>query len=131
MSSWTIGSSLPQLPPKEAFHSTLLDMHISDEDYIHAQKVWKAFDCKRLGDYHNLFSCADVLLLADVFETFRKTSLRQYGLDPAHYYTGPGLSWDVLLKKTDIQLELLRVMTLKNPQVTSCTWMITTCMAGQ
>ena len=45
--------------------------------------------------------------LADVFETFRKTCLRQYGLYPAHYYTSPGLSWDALLKKTGVELELL------------------------
>ena len=38
---------------------------------------------------------------------FRKTCLRQYGLDPAHYYTSPGLSWDALLKKTGVELELL------------------------
>ena len=48
-----------------------------------------------------------MLLLADVFETFRKTCLKQYGLDPAHYYTSPGLSWDALLKKTGVELELL------------------------
>ena len=45
--------------------------------------------------------------LADVFETFRKTCFRQYGLDPAHYYTSQGLSWDALLKKTGVELELL------------------------
>ena len=41
------------------------------------------------------------------FETFRKTCLKQYGLDPAHYYTRPGLSWDALLKKTGVELQLL------------------------
>jgi hypothetical protein len=49
----------------------------------------------------------DVLLLADVFETFRNTSMKHYGLDPAHYYTAPGMSWDALLKKTKVSLELL------------------------
>jgi len=48
-----------------------------------------------------------VLLLADVFETFRNTSLKHYGLDPAHYFSAPGMSWDTLLKKTKVQLELL------------------------
>ena len=66
-----------------------------------------AFSCRDLGDYHDLYLRTDVLLLADVFETFRKTCLSQYGLDPAHYYTSPGLSWDALLKKTGIELELL------------------------
>jgi hypothetical protein len=42
-----------------------------------------------------------------VFENFRTTCQRQYGLDPAHDYTSPGLSWDTLLKKTGVELELL------------------------
>jgi len=49
----------------------------------------------------------DVVLLADVFENFRKVCMGRYGLDPAHYYTAPGLSWDALLKKTGLELELL------------------------
>ena len=97
----------PKLPPKEAFYSRLSDTHISDEDYIHAQKVWAAFGCKTLGDYSGLFCRTDVLLLTDVFETFQKICLRQYGLDPAHYYTSPSLSRDALLKNTGVELELL------------------------
>ena len=42
-----------------------------------------------------------------MFENFRKTCLKQYGLDPVHYYTSPGLSWDALLKHSNICLELL------------------------
>ena len=80
-------------------------MHISDDDYTHAQKVWATLGCKTLGDYSDLYCRTDMLLLADVFETFRKMRLRQYGLDPAHYYTS--LSWDALLKKTGVELELL------------------------
>ena len=97
----------PKLPPKEVFYSKLSDAHISDEDYAHAQKVWETFGCKTLGDYSDLYCRIDVLLLADVFETFRRTCQEQYGLDPAHYYTSPGLSWDALLKKTGVELELL------------------------
>ena len=71
----------PKLPQKEAFYSKFSDAHISDEDYTHAQKVWATFGCKTLGDYSDLYCRTDVLLLADVFETFRKMCLRQYGLD--------------------------------------------------
>ena len=41
------------------------------------------------------------------FKTFRKTCMRQYRLDPAHYYSSPGLSWDALLETTGVELELL------------------------
>ena len=95
-----------QLLPKEAFYSKLSDEHISDSGYGHAQRVWETFECKTLGNYTDLYCRTDVLLLADVFETFRKTSQKQYGLDPAHYYTSPGLTWDALLKKTKVELEL-------------------------
>ena len=70
----------PKLPPKEVFYSKLCDAHISDDDYTHAQKVWATFGCKTLGDYSDLYCRTDVQLLADVFETFWKMCLRQYGL---------------------------------------------------
>ena len=96
-----------QLPPKEDFYSKLTGANISDSDYTHAQRVWETFGCQTLGNYTDLYCRTDVLLLADVFENFRKTSQKQYGLDPANYYTSPGLTWDALLKKTGIELELL------------------------
>ena len=95
------------LPPKEAFYSRLNDGGISDEDYTHAQNVWKTFKMKYFKDYHELYNKVDVILLADVFENFRNNSLTNYGLDPAHYYTVPGLAWDAALKVTDVSLELL------------------------
>ena len=87
-----------QLPPKDEFYSKLNDEDISDEDYQHAIKVWNKFGCKTIKDYHDLYLKSDVLLLADVFEKFRSTCLKHYNLDPAHYYTSPGLAWDACLK---------------------------------
>ena len=95
------------LPPKEAFYSRLNDGGISDEDYAHAQNVWKTFKMKYFKDYHELYNKVDVLLLADVFENFRNICVTNYELDPAHYYTAPGLAWDAALKVTDVSLELL------------------------
>ena len=60
-----------------------------------------------MGEYHNLYLKSDVLLLADVSESFRKTCLQYYKLDPCHYFTSPGLSWDAMLKMTNIKLELM------------------------
>ena len=96
-----------KLPPKEAFYSKLNNEDISDEDYAHAQKVWRMFKMERFQDYHNLYNKTDVLLLADVFESFRNICIKNYKLDPAHYYTAPGLAWDACLKMTDVKLELL------------------------
>ena len=97
-----------KLPSKEAFYSKLYDEEISDEDYQHAIKVWNTFNCQTLQDYHDLYLTTDVLLLADVFENFRKTCLHHYKLDPCHYYTAPGLAWDACLKETKQELELLK-----------------------
>ena len=93
-----------QLPLKEAFNSKLEDENITDEDYAHAQKVWKTFEMKNLEDYHNLYNRVDVLLLSDVFENFRNICCKHYNLDPAHYFT---LAWDAALKVTEVELELL------------------------
>ena len=96
-----------ELPPKSAFYSKLNDSDISDEDYTHAKTVWTEFRCKTLREYHDLYNQSDVLLLADVFENFRDVCCENYGLDPAWYYTSPGLAWDAALKLTGVELELL------------------------
>ena len=96
-----------KLPPKEAFYSRLTGEGISDEDLKHVEKVWKVFGMKTLQDYHDLYNVTDVLLLADVFENFRNVCMENYKLDPAHYFTAPGLAWDACLKITDVELELL------------------------
>ena len=97
-----------KLPPQEQFYSELNHSHISDEDYEHARKVWNLFQMKTMRDYHDLYLKTDVLLLADVFENFRDVCIENYKLDPAWYYIAPGLAWDACLKKTEVNLELLK-----------------------
>ena len=96
-----------ELPPKSAFYSKLNDTDITDEDYKHAEAVWKEFRCKTLREYLDLYNKSDVLILADVFENFRDLCINNYKLDPAWYYTSPGLAWDAALRKTGVELELL------------------------
>jgi len=80
---------------------------VTDEDYNHAKTAWREFDMKTLSDYLELYNITDILLLADVFENFRDVCLEHYKLDPAWYYTAPGLSWDAMMKTTKIKHELL------------------------
>lgn len=97
------------LPGISHFFSKLTNSGIGIEEYEHAQKVWDMYvGGGTLGDYSDIYLKTDVLLLADVFESFRETCIKAYGgLDPAHYYTSPGLSWDAMLKHTNINLHLL------------------------
>ena len=97
----------PHLPTKGDFYSILTDESITDEQYKHAKDVWNTFNLKSMGEYHDLYLKSDILLLDDVFENSGKTCLQYYKLDPCHYFTSPGLSWDSLLKMTDIKLELM------------------------
>ena len=92
-----------QLSFKEAFYSKLNMSDISDEDYEHAQKVWKGFDMKNLGEYHDLYLKADVLLLSNLFESFRNECLNYHRLNQAHFYTTPGLALLAALKKTGVK----------------------------
>ena len=96
-----------ELPTKDQFYSILNDEHITDDEYINAKEVWDTFYVKTMGDYHDLYLVSDVLLLTDVFENFRKTCMQYYKLDPCHYFTSPGPSWDAMLKMTNIKLELM------------------------
>ena len=96
-----------QLPPIEAFYSNFNMSNVSEGDYEHVQRVWKEFRIRSLGEYHDLYLRTDVILLANVFEAFRDTCLEHYSLNPAHFYTSPGLAWKACLKKPGIRLELL------------------------
>ena len=84
------------LPPKDAFYNRLKG--ISDQENEHARQVWNIMEKKTLGCYHDTYLKSDLLLLADVFETFWNTCLKKHKLDPAHFYTAPGLAWQALLK---------------------------------
>lgn len=96
------------LPKQKDFYNQLTMHHISDEDYQHAQNIWNAFEIKNLGEYSDLYLKTDVLLLADIFENFRDITMKTHKLDPCQYYTLPGLSWDSMLRYTEVRLELLQ-----------------------
>ena len=96
-----------RLPLREQFFNDLEQENISEEDYAHACKVWESFHCWILGDYHDVYLKSDLLILADIFENFRRFCLLNYELDAAHYLSGPQLAYDALFKLTRVELDLL------------------------
>ena len=96
-----------QLPSKEQFYSRLTEEGITNDDYTKAKQIWKHFDIKNMGEYHDLHLKTHVLLLTDVFENFRDMCLSYYGLDPVYYYTLPNFAFDAMLKLTGIEIDLV------------------------
>ena len=90
-----------EFPDRCKFFSSLKDVCISEKDYLKANNIWNVFKMNTMGYYHDLLK-TDVLLLADVFETFINTCFDHYGLDPCHYFSSPGLIWAAMLKMTRI-----------------------------
>ena len=84
-----------------------LDGHINDEDYLACKKIWNEFSMKTMSDYHDHYLKKDALLLVDVFEKFIGTWLKFYNLDPWHYFSSSGSSWDAMLKMTGVKLETI------------------------
>ena len=72
----------PQLPAKEHFYSRLNDSEISDEDYLHAQKVWETFNIPTMLGYHNLYLMSTSLFLftytSFLFSLFSEISISIY-----------------------------------------------------
>ena len=85
--------------------SEMSDGHVSIKDYLACEKIWNKFEMKNMGNYHDHYLKKVVLLLADVFEKLIDTCLKFYGLDPCHYFSSPGLSWNAMLKMVEIKLE--------------------------
>ena len=96
------------IPNKELFYSNLTMENITETEYIHANNVFKTFKLNNLGDYHDLYFQSDTLLLADVFENFKKACIKTYEFDPAHFISLPGLAWQACLKKTGVELLMLK-----------------------
>ena len=94
MNSWNRFNECKN-PPFEKYFNKLNMSNISKEDYVHSQKIWSTFKIQDIGEYHDLYVKTDVLLLADVFENFRKMCHDIYRLDPVKYVSAPNLAWQV------------------------------------
>ena len=95
------------LPPRSAFKNDLSGEECAEEDYRFAQRAWQESDCQTFGDYLMVYLKLDVILLACVFERFRQKTMEQDGLEPIHFVSLPGLSFQSAFKMTGERIHLL------------------------
>ena len=109
MNGWMMSNSstIKDCHQKQTVYTSLKLGTKSDDEYKHAQKVYKQLKCASFKDYHMIYLKCDVLLLADVFEDFKKTCIEYYYLEPANYITAPGLAWDAMLKFPNFEFGLI------------------------
>ena len=81
------------LPKKEDFCHHLRKENVTDADYMHAKRVCKDFELKKLGEYQDLYVQGHTLLLFNLFESFLNICLEIYELGSARFLTAPGLTW--------------------------------------
>ena len=105
------GENLIKYREKEEYYCNINMEDITDADYMHAKRICKDLKIIKKGEYYNLNLKRDTILLADVFESFRKM-WKIYHLDPAKFLSAPGLAWQVPLKETEVKLELLTMICL-------------------
>lgn len=97
-----------ELPSRSSFDNDLTHEPCGEQDYQHALRAWGEFQCKSFKDYMLRYLELDVRILTDVFEEFRRMSLIQDGLDPVHYVSLPGLSFQSAFKMTGETIHLLQ-----------------------
>lgn len=94
------------LPPKEKFFSKLKRQGVSQDDYNNAIRIWKMFNMRNMGDYHDHYLKLDVVLLAEVWLQFSSLCYRVDGLDPGHFVTVSSYTWSNMLKHSAPVLQL-------------------------
>lgn len=97
-----------KLPPIEEFYNKLTGEPCSTEDYMLAQELWEMFDMKTLKDFVSLYLNNDVILLADVFHSFRNMCSKKLGLYPDTFYSLPSLGFCAAQYITGMQVETLQ-----------------------
>ena len=95
------------LPDHKYFYSKLALQNVSEEDYNHAQTVWKEFNCSNMLDYTRIYVISDTVLLAEVIQTFRRKIHNEFKLDPVHFVSLPALAKDIMLKTSRCSLDMI------------------------
>ena len=104
--SWDKMIETKKLPSRRNFNSSLSESKISKEDHDFAKSVWSKFNCKNLLEYTEIYCKIDTILLAEIFQAFRKKMMTFSSLDPSYYVSLPAYAYDSMLKITGCRIEL-------------------------
>ena len=100
------------LPPIEKFYSSLKLDNISEKDYDKTLEIYKKLKCKNIKEYLDIYLQLDICLQADIFNAFRNTIWNKFEIDCSKYITNCSLSLDLMLKYTDVKIELIRDISI-------------------
>ena len=93
---------------KEDFFSKLKNEYLDDEEIERTKEIIKLFNIKNGEELTEMYLKSDVILLACVFEKFRKISVNEYGINPLYCVSLPAYTWQCGLKYTGINLQTLQ-----------------------
>ena len=85
-----------EFPSIEAFYNDLSGTPCNEADYSEAREFYTKY-CTDFESFTKLYQVSDVLMLADIFESYRETSIKLYSMDPCNFVSLPGYSWRAFL----------------------------------
>ena len=100
------------LPSIENFYSFLKFDNITKEDYNKTLEIYKKLNCKNIKEYLDIYLKLDICLQADIFNVFRKCIRDKFEIDCSKYITSCSLSLDLMLKYTEVRIELIRNISI-------------------
>ena len=103
---------IESFPSIDNFFNDLTNSSCSLDDYNFALKVYSSFNCKNLYEYTILYNHTDTLILAEIMMVYRKIIQEHFQMDINHFLGIPGLSFNIMLKVSKVQLELI-----SNPEI--------------
>ena len=100
------------LPSIENFYSSLKLDNISEKDHDKTLEIYKKLNCKNIKEYLDIYLKLDICLQADIFNVFRKCIWDKFEIDCSKYITSCSLSLDLMLKYTEVKIELIRNISI-------------------
>ena len=100
------------LPSIENFYSSLKLDNITKEDYDKTLEIYKKLNCKNIKEYLDIYLKLDICLQSDIFNVFRNCIWDKFEIDCSKYTTSCSLSLDLMLKYTEVKIELIRDISI-------------------